>query len=110
MKWFDKWFAKKCKQAWEEANTPSPVEETIGAYVNKPRGARIGLSKNNNSNELQSRGTNFMLFKATGGYVVELRTYNPSTDEYTTAMHVIPTGKSVGKAFEHILTIEALKR
>ena len=30
MKWFDRWFAKKCKQAWEEETQPR--EADTGGY------------------------------------------------------------------------------
>lgn len=105
MKWFDNWFAKKCQQAWENARNSNDSEpETI--YSNKT--GRVTAVRR--SSELNSQGTTFTLYNASGGYVVELRNYDTKTDEYKNSLHVIPSGDELGKNIEHIITIEALKR
>ena len=107
MKWFDKWFAKKCKQAWEEEHSPK-ADIGGGAYINaKPRrGVAIGGSENT----LNTRGTQFTLYNANGGSVVELRDYDPVMDRVHNALYVIPSDKDLGQELGHIVTMEALKR
>jgi len=107
MKWFDKWFAKKCKQAWEDANQPQ--EDIAGNSIASVK-MRRGLALPTGSNELHSRGVTFTLYKANGGHVVELRDYDPQTDRNTHSLHLVPNDKDMGEALNHIITYEALKR
>lgn len=109
MKWFDKWFAKKCKQAWENSQN-EPMEEAPSPLIasNKVRrGLATGISK---SDELHSRGVSFTLYKANGGHVVELRDYDPQSDRHHNSLHLVPADKDMGEALNHIITYEALKR
>lgn len=106
MKWFDKWFAKKCKQAWEEENQPIK-EADIGIYQKSGRGLKIGRE---HDNTLSTRGTQFTLYNANGGAVVELRDYDPVNDRVHNVLYVIPSDKDLGEQLGHIVTIEALKR
>lgn len=110
MKWFDKWFAKKCKQAWNESQN-EPVDES--KYANsiglaRPNGKRSSLLRNDEG--LHSRGTNFTLYNANGGTVVELRDYDPINDRNHTVLYVIPKEADLGQQLGHIVTMEALKR
>lgn len=109
MKWFDKWFAKKCKQAWENSqNEPTEAESkysnSIG-LVSPGRGARV-----RSDDGLRSNSTNFALYNANGGTVVELRSYNETTDRNNTSLYVISSDKDLGQELGHIVTMEALKR
>lgn len=113
MKWFDKWFFAKCKEAWEDAQY-SKEEEPDRIHVNFPkvrRGQAIstGLPRVD-IEEIQSTSTTFKLYQASGGTVIELRRYNETKDQWENALHVIPSGEEFGKAIEHIITFEALKR
>lgn len=114
MKWFDNWFANKCRQAWEDAQYEE--KEEINYPVPRMRnrnGARVGLATASSTvdhNDLQSTSTTFKLYHANGGTVIELRHYNDSKDQWETALHVVPKDEDLGKAIEHIITFEALKR
>ena len=103
MKWFNKWFAKKCRQAWEDANQPQDTEMSTVKM-------RRGIAISTGSNELHSRGVTFTLYKANGGHVVELRDYDPQSDRHVSSLHLVPTEKDMGEALNHIITYEALKR
>jgi hypothetical protein len=103
MKWFNKWFAKKCRQAWEDANRPQDTEMNT---VKVRRGTAISTG----ATELHSRGVTFTLYKANGGHVVELRDYDPQTDRHANSLHLVPSDKDMGEALNHIITYEALKR
>ena len=116
MKWFDKWFAKKCKQAWENANDDDseveasrPIPRIRGA--NKSRGIGLATAGSNlDTLELQSRSTTFKMYQANGGTVIELRHFDEARENWESSLHVIPSGEDMGKAIEHIITYEALKR
>ena len=103
MKWFNKWFANKCRQAWEDSCQP---QEDIGSSAKVRRGIAISPG----ATELHSRGVTFTLYKANGGHVVELRDYDPQTDRHANSLHLVPSDKDMGEALNHIITYEALKR
>ena len=109
MKWFDKWFFGKCKEAWEDAQRPDEAKHDTAGYV---IGASRGLTAAPRADreEIQTTSTTFKLYQANGGTVIELRRYNDHTDRWESALHVIPSGEEFGKAIEHIITYEALKR
>lgn len=106
MKWFDKWFAKKCKQAWEEENQPMEAQAGYAINTAKVRPTRL----KDHDTTLNTRGTQFTLYNANGGNVVELRDYNENTDRITNVLYVISSDKDLGQELGHIVTMEALKR
>jgi hypothetical protein len=106
MKWFNKWFANKCRQAWEDANQPQEADMNSITSSKMRRGLAIATT----SSELHSRGVTFTLYKANGGHVVELRDYDPQTDRHANSLHLVPSDKDMGEALNHIITYEALKR
>ena len=105
MKWFDKWFANKCKQAWEDANK---IEEDCPP-ITKHR-VRGSIGRDISESRLSSNGVNFTMYQANGGTVVELRSYDHNTDRHSTSLYVISADDDLGKQLEHIVTLEALKR
>lgn len=105
MKWFDKWLSNKMKQAWDEPQEQDKYSNNIGSA--KPYRPTIKI---NADDGLQSRGTNFTLYNANGGTVVELRNYDQNTDRHNTVLYVIPTESDLGQQLGHIVTMEALKR
>lgn len=110
MKWFDKWFAKKCKEAWDTAHSEETgLNESIQPTAKYPS-VSVKPSRLSRSSELSSRSTTFNLYNANGGYVIELRTYNSKIDEWDNTLHIIPNGQELGKSIEHIITLEALKK
>ena len=113
MKWFDKWFAKKSMEVWNNS-LQKESEDSDAKY-----GGNIGLVIPNRSTRgrgisseegLRSQSTNFALYNANGGTVVELRSYNESTDRNNTVLYVISSDKDLGQELGHIVTMEALKR
>jgi hypothetical protein len=116
MKWFDKWFAKKCKQAWESPRDESMEEEkgyttSKGAFgLSVPNRVSIAGKTARVDEGLRSYSTNFALYNANGGTVVELRSYNENTDRNQNVLYVIPSDKDLGQELGHIVTMEALKR
>jgi hypothetical protein len=112
MKWFDNWFLKKARWAW---NLPHEADEEIGLVMspNRATKAQRGLaisSRDRDSGELESRGVSFNLYTANGGHVVELRHYDEKSDRMKNSLHIVPHDKDLGEALNHIITYEALKR
>ena len=109
MKWFDNWFANKCKQAWEDYQYAP--EETIGANLissGRPKGRRIATVREND--ELSTDPITFKMFKASGGWAIEFRQYDNKNDRVDTSLYVVNNEEELGKHISQIITMEALKR
>jgi len=52
----------------------------------------------------------FSIQKASGGTVVEVRSYDPKKDENVYFLHVIPDGNDVAESIGKIVTFEMLKK
>ena len=62
------------------------------------------------SNRLDREGMNFTLYKANGGYVMEMRVYDRKTDRNDNKLHIITADQDLGQAIAHIITFEALQQ
>ena len=60
--------------------------------------------------QLDSRGMNFTIHMANGGYVLEYSTYNDKTDRHDHALHLIPSEQDMGQSIAHIITLEMLRK
>ena len=108
MKWFDNWFRKKCKQAWE---TPYDEEVFESTVTSRPKARLVG-SRHHDEIRTPStnNGTSFILYPATGGNVLEVRVYDEKLGENKVSLHLIPCDQELGESIGRIITIEALKR
>ena len=109
MKWFDNWFAKKCKQAWENADAreESPVGLNIPtAKASRRRNTLVA----GGDNELRTDPITFKMFKANGGWAVEFHQYDHKADKMDTSLYVVGSEDELGNSISKIITMEALKR
>jgi len=60
--------------------------------------------------QLDSRGMNFTIHMANGGYVLEYSTYNDKTDRHDNALHIIPSDQDLGQGIAHVITLEMLRK
>ena len=59
---------------------------------------------------LDSRGMNFTIHMANGGYVLEYSTYNEKTDRHDNALHIINSDTDLGQGIAHVITLEMLRK
>jgi hypothetical protein len=95
MKWFDKWFAKKCKQAWEDSRADVQIKESAGQLV----AAR----------SIDSHGMNFTVYRANGGHIIETRKYDKRHDSNNHSLHIVTDDKDLGEEIGKIITFENLR-
>jgi hypothetical protein len=94
MKWFNKWFAKKCRQVWEDANQ---LEKDV------PQLATV------TARSIDSHGMNFTVYRANGGHIIETRKYDRKRDSNDTSLHIITDDKDLGEEIGKIITFENLR-
>ena len=106
-KWFDKWFAKKCKEAWENSKN----DEAEPAGINLAIGAKVARSSRiRESDDFASEPIQFKMYKASGGWAIEFRQYDRKRDTVDTSLYVVNDEQELGNHISKIITMEALKR
>jgi hypothetical protein len=71
------------------------------------RGARALISR---GSQLDSRGMNFTIHMANGGYVLEYSSYNEKTDRHDNTLHIINSDTDLGQGIAHVITLEMLRK
>ena len=94
MKFIRKWFAKQCKQAWEDANQ---LEKDVSPIATV------------SSRAIDSHGMNFTVYRANGGTIVETRKYDRKRDNNDHSLHIITDDKDLGEELGKIITFENLR-
>jgi hypothetical protein len=98
MKFFKKWFANMCREAWENARDDKADKPSIANSLS-PKSV----------DSIDSKGTRFTVYKADGGHVVETRTYDKNHDSQT-SLYIVTSDQDLGERLAHIVTYEAIKR
>jgi hypothetical protein len=60
--------------------------------------------------QLDSRGMNFTIHMANGGYVLEYSSYNEKTDRHDNTLHIITADNDLGQGIAHVITLEMLRK
>lgn len=71
---------------------------------------RRGALVSTRSSHIDSRGMNFTIHMANGGYVLEYSTYNEKTDRHDNALHIITADTDLGQGIAHVITLEMLRK
>jgi hypothetical protein len=106
MKWFDKWFAKKCQTAWENRDRPEYANDakTAPGLLNaSPRGI--------NSDYDDESTINLRIHNAHGGCIVEANKYDRARDRTRTKIYVFADSNTtdIGNELSKIITMESLR-
>ena len=62
------------------------------------------------ADRLSSEGMRLQIYKASGGYVIETRSYDHHKDRHHNSMHVITEEQDLGDALGKIVMMEVMKR
>jgi hypothetical protein len=98
MNWFDKWFAKKCKQAWENKNRLEEGSIKMNSALQVERSRSEGMDR-----------ITFELSSAVGGKILNVRHYDERRDRHDHQTYVIPTGEDIGERVAKIVNLEMFK-
>lgn len=94
MGWFKRKFAQWTREAWENAQT----EEVYATDTIRARESISGKSS-----------VRFTIYAASGGHIIEYYKHDRHRDGDGPELVIVNQGDELGKAVEHILTMEALK-
>ncbi len=97
MKWFNNWFEKKCREAWESSKQEKELALPVGNLIAT------------RDNSINTHGLNFTVYRANGGYVIEHRSYDKKHDRNNSGLHIITDDKELGEEIGKIITFESLR-
>lgn len=87
MKWFNNWFARKCREAWDlDSPEISPVKEI--------------------NDRISADGMNIKIWGATGGHIVEFRRYDIQKDRNDNRMYIISADQNFSESLTKIISLE----
>lgn len=101
MKWFDKWFARKCHQALADARE--------GTIENSTQPIRMKTATLDRSLGDNRQTMNIQVHCANGGYVLEFTRYHRTRDEHERNLHIITEQQNLGEAIAQVITVEMLR-
>ena len=99
MRWFDKWFAKKVKQAWENHN--QLLQDTPPDTIYKQSVQTSIRPSHPNKGYVDFK----LWFADNGGYLIEFNKYDERKDRYNNELFIVQDGiENLGHEITQILT------
>ena len=94
MKWFDKWFAKHAKRAWDNARNTTDYDNSVSSRaVLKSRGIAVPVDR-----DLESRSSvTFRFHSATNGTVAQVSWYDSARDIHESELYIINSDADFGQ-------------
>ena len=112
MKWFDRWFANKCKQAWYSEQERSDSMPKGSGFTVSPGVYTSNITGYTNTiqQQLKTKPLSVNIYDADGGKVVEFYSYDMHTDKYHSSLLVIAQGENFGERFEQVMAMHLLSK
>ena len=102
MKWFDRWFYKKAKWAWENKDE---MEQDILVPRRNRGAAMLQVEETVDWGD----GLRINLKKVIGGYVVSFRSYDRQRDTSDEKHYIITDEQDFERELGKIITLESMK-
>ena len=83
-------------------------QDTTELVESKPHRRNALITRG--GSQLDSRGMNFTIHMANGGYVLEYSSYNEKTDRHDNTLHIINSDTDLGQGIAHVITLEMLRK
>ena len=104
MKWFDKWFIRKSKWAWDNKHLIHDEKETV--YYDSS--AKIGQPISDDPHDLND-GLRICIKKVIGGSLVTFKTYDKKMDRSTDKTYIITSEQDFNAELAKIITLESMR-
>lgn len=107
MKWFDRWFTNKCKQALGVES--DHLEEDVYQPITSSKQRRNTIVSRRDDMELPDGGLNIQVKSALGGRIVIFRNYDERNDRNLYTTYLIHDGENFESSLGKIITMESMK-
>lgn len=98
MQWFDQWFVRKCKWAWDNRDS-----------IEQPKMTELKLQTVEESPSWQD-GLRMNVKKVIGGFVVSFRTYDRKTDRSDERHYIITDEQDFNAELGKMITMESIRQ
>ena len=106
MKWFDRWFIKKFKLAWQHRDDA----EEVDVYPSPKAGARRNNLAGLVNDDVESdTGLNITVRKAIGGKIITFRHYDHKTDRSSNKLYIVPDELDFERELGKMITLESMR-
>jgi hypothetical protein len=107
MKFLKRWFARKCREAWEEGQN-EPTQDSVISSKRHRNG--IGLISTSDNPGDSAPTINFSVSFAQGGKIITTSFYDNRTDRHNRTVHVITDEDDFAERVKEIVFKECLTR
>ena len=106
MKWFDRWFVRKCQWAWDNRDFADIAEQpsTAGARLGSGRSVPVEVE------ETWSDGLRINVKKMIGGYVIGFRAYDGKMDRSYERHYIITDEQDFNTELGKMITMESMRQ
>ena len=101
MKWFDRWFYRQAKKAWDNKNKYDEVYPT-------PTGLLAAVECDDSGIEW-SDGLNIRVKRVNGGFIISFRKYDRVKDRTQENIHIITDEMEFNKELGKLITMESMR-
>ena len=108
MKWFDRWFATKCKQSLG-IEDDTREEDVYQPMTNSKQSRRGNIVRSRDDNDLPEGGLNIQVKSAHGGKIVIFRNYDERNDRNLYTTYLIHDSENFESSLGKIITMESMK-
>ena len=71
---------------------------------------KLAATTSRDDSRIASRGMNFTIHPASGGYILEYSSYDQKTDDHNYTLHIIGADQDLGQGIAHVITLELLRK
>lgn len=103
MKWFDRWFYRKAKWAWENKDE---MEMQLSAKTFGRANQLIAVSEEQSWED----GLRINVKKVIGGFIISFRSYDRKTDRSNDRHYIITDEQDFEKELGKFITLESMKQ
>ncbi len=107
MKWFDRWFYRQAKKAWE--NKEKYEQDEYVSIKEMRMNTLAGAQMVERGRPEGENRISFELSTAVGGRILNVRRYDDRKDRHDNQTYVIPNGEDVGERVAKIINLEMFK-
>jgi hypothetical protein len=109
MKWFDRWFTNKCKQALGIEDDTREEDAYVTPMTSSKQSRRNSLARVRDDNDLPEGGLNIQVKSALGGKIIIFRNYDERNDRNIYTTYLIHDGENFESSLGRIITMESMK-
>ena len=95
MRWFDRWFARKCEQAWNETRDTKGIDRAISIRETDHVEADPIIS--------------FRIYSAQNGKILEFTKYDRVKDRSDRSVYIVNKDDDIAEKVSKCLTLELLR-